>query len=56
MRAKLEEMDHYYIDFVSNLTPQDLERIIHYKFCINSRIMPSSPLAYVVATVPGASS
>lgn len=31
VRAKLEEMDHYYIDFVSNLTPQDLERIIHYK-------------------------
>ena len=26
VRAKLEEMDHYYIDFVSKLTPQDLDR------------------------------
>jgi len=31
VRAKLEEMDHYYIDLVSKLTPQDLQRIIHYK-------------------------
>jgi uncharacterized damage-inducible protein DinB len=30
LRAKLEEMDRYYIDFVSNLTPQDLGRIIRY--------------------------
>lgn len=30
VRAKLEEMDHYYIDLVSKLTPQDSERIIHY--------------------------
>jgi uncharacterized damage-inducible protein DinB len=31
VRAKLEEMDSYYIDYVSKLTQQDLERIIHYK-------------------------
>ena len=31
VRAKLEEMDHYYIDFVSKLTPQDLDRVVHYK-------------------------
>ena len=31
MRAKLEEMDHYYIDYVSKLTQQDLERVIRYK-------------------------
>jgi uncharacterized damage-inducible protein DinB len=31
VRAKLEEMDSYYIVYVSKLTPQDLERIIHYK-------------------------
>jgi uncharacterized damage-inducible protein DinB len=31
VRAKLEEMDRYFIDFVSGLTPQDLDRVIHYK-------------------------
>jgi uncharacterized damage-inducible protein DinB len=24
-------MDSYYIDYVTKLTPQDLERVIHYK-------------------------
>jgi uncharacterized damage-inducible protein DinB len=31
IRAKLEEMDLYYIDYVSKLTQQDLDRIIRYK-------------------------
>jgi len=31
IRTKLEEMDQYYIDFVSKLTPQDLERVLRYK-------------------------
>jgi uncharacterized damage-inducible protein DinB len=31
VRAKLEEIDSYYVDYVSKLTPQDLERVIHYK-------------------------
>src|SRR5712671_1196779 len=31
VRAKLEEMDRYYIDFVSRLTSQDLERVMQYK-------------------------
>jgi uncharacterized damage-inducible protein DinB len=31
VRTKLEEMDSFYIDYVSRLTPQDLERVIHYK-------------------------
>lgn len=31
VRAKLEEMDSFYIDYVTRLTPQDLERVIHYK-------------------------
>ncbi|MCU1341693.1 MAG: DinB family protein [Candidatus Acidoferrum typicum] len=31
VRTKLEEMDTFYIDYVSRLTPQDLERVIHYK-------------------------
>ncbi len=31
VRAKLEEMDSYYIDYVTRLTRQDLERVIHYK-------------------------
>jgi uncharacterized damage-inducible protein DinB len=31
VRTKLEEMDNFYIDYVSRLTPQDLERVIHYK-------------------------
>jgi uncharacterized damage-inducible protein DinB len=30
VRAKLEEMDHYYIDLISKSTPQDLERIVRY--------------------------
>jgi uncharacterized damage-inducible protein DinB len=30
-RTKLEEMDNFYIEYVSRLTPQDLERVIHYK-------------------------
>jgi len=31
VRAKLEEMDAYYIDFVSKLSQQDLDRVIRYK-------------------------
>jgi uncharacterized damage-inducible protein DinB len=31
VREKLEEMDAYYIDYVSKLSQQDLERVIHYK-------------------------
>src|SRR6202171_272927 len=31
VRAKLEEMDAYYLEYVTRLTPQDLERVIHYK-------------------------
>jgi uncharacterized damage-inducible protein DinB len=31
VRSKLEEMDSYYIDYVSRLTQQDLDRVIHYK-------------------------
>lgn len=31
VRAKLEEMDQYYIDYVSKLTSQDLDRVIRYK-------------------------
>jgi uncharacterized damage-inducible protein DinB len=31
IRAKLEEMDQYYIDYVSKLTQQDLDRVICYK-------------------------
>jgi uncharacterized damage-inducible protein DinB len=31
VRARLEEMDRYYIDFVSRLSQQDLDRVIHYK-------------------------
>ena len=31
IRAKLEEMDQYYIEYVSKLTPQDLDRVIRYK-------------------------
>jgi len=31
VRAKLEEIDHYYIDYVSKLTPQDLQRVMYYK-------------------------
>jgi uncharacterized damage-inducible protein DinB len=31
IRAKLEEMDQYYIDYVSKLTQQDLDRVIRYK-------------------------
>ncbi len=31
VRVKLEEMDRYYIDFVSRLTPEDLDRVMHYK-------------------------
>lgn len=31
IRPKLEEMDQYYIEFVSKMTQQDLDRVIHYK-------------------------
>ncbi len=31
IRAKLEEMDIYYIDYISKLTQQDLDRVIQYK-------------------------
>ena len=31
VRAKLEEMDSYYLDFVTRLTQQDLDRVFTYK-------------------------
>jgi uncharacterized damage-inducible protein DinB len=31
VRTKLEEMDSFYIEYVTRLTQQDLERVIHYK-------------------------
>jgi uncharacterized damage-inducible protein DinB len=31
IRVKLEEMDQYYIDYVSKMTQQDLEQVIRYK-------------------------
>ena len=31
VRGKLEEMDSYYLDYVSKLTQQDLDRVIRYK-------------------------
>jgi uncharacterized damage-inducible protein DinB len=31
VRAKLEDMDRYFVDFASKVTPQDLERVIRYK-------------------------
>jgi uncharacterized damage-inducible protein DinB len=31
IRTKLEEMDQFYIDYTSKLTPQDLERVMKYK-------------------------
>jgi uncharacterized damage-inducible protein DinB len=31
VRAKLEEMDRYYIDYVSSLKQKDLDQVIHYK-------------------------
>lgn len=31
VRAKLEEMDRHYVDYVGKLTPQDLERVLRYK-------------------------
>jgi len=31
VRVKLEEMDRYYIDYVSRLTQKDLDQVIHYK-------------------------
>jgi uncharacterized damage-inducible protein DinB len=31
IRAKLEEIDSYYIDYVSKLTQQDLDRVMKYK-------------------------
>jgi uncharacterized damage-inducible protein DinB len=31
IRPKLEEMDQYYIQFVSKMTQQDLDHVIHYK-------------------------
>jgi uncharacterized damage-inducible protein DinB len=31
VRGKLEEMDSQYLDYVSGLTQQDLDRVIHYK-------------------------
>jgi uncharacterized damage-inducible protein DinB len=31
VRAKLEEMDSFYVDYVSRLTQADLDRVIHYK-------------------------
>jgi uncharacterized damage-inducible protein DinB len=42
VRAKLEEMDQYFIDYVSRLTQQDLERVIHYKTFAGSEF--SNPL------------
>ena len=31
VRAKLEEMDRYYIDYVSKLTAEDLQRVLRYQ-------------------------
>jgi len=31
IRPKLEEMDQFYIDYVSKLSQQDLDRVVHYK-------------------------
>jgi uncharacterized damage-inducible protein DinB len=31
VRAKLEEIDRYYVDYVAPLTPEDLQRILRYK-------------------------
>jgi uncharacterized damage-inducible protein DinB len=31
IQTKLEEMDQYYIDYVSKLTEQDLDRVLRYK-------------------------
>ena len=31
IRVKLEEMDQYYIDYVSKMTQQELDRVIRYK-------------------------
>ena len=31
VRPKLEEMDRYYIDYVSKLTAEDLQRVLRYK-------------------------
>ena len=31
VRAKLEEMDRYYVEYVTKLTPAELERVIHHK-------------------------
>jgi uncharacterized damage-inducible protein DinB len=31
VRSKLEEMDQYFLDYVSHLTQQDLDRVVHYK-------------------------
>jgi uncharacterized damage-inducible protein DinB len=42
VRSKLEEMDLYFIDYVSKLTRQDLERVIHYKSFAGSEF--SNPL------------
>jgi uncharacterized damage-inducible protein DinB len=42
VRSKLEEMDLYFIDHVSKLTQQDLERVIHYKTFAGSEF--SNPL------------
>jgi uncharacterized damage-inducible protein DinB len=31
VRAKLEEMDRYFIKFAAKLSPQDLQRVLRYK-------------------------
>jgi uncharacterized damage-inducible protein DinB len=31
VRTKLEEMDNFYLEYVTRLTPEDLERVIRYK-------------------------
>jgi uncharacterized damage-inducible protein DinB len=31
VRAKLEDMDRHYVEYVAKLTPQDLERVLQYK-------------------------
>jgi uncharacterized damage-inducible protein DinB len=31
IRAKLEEMDNYYLDYTAKLTPQEMDRVIRYK-------------------------
>jgi uncharacterized damage-inducible protein DinB len=42
VRSKLEEMDLYFVDYVSKMTQQDLDRVIHYKTAAGTEF--SNPL------------